>query len=135
MSKNRKVVQSFDFGSEAQVLKSRLESEGIEVFLRDEAILTNDPFISEAIGGVKLEVYEADYERAKSIWDELRIYATDEEGRPLQCPNCGACKYEAVYLEKSWFYRLFPFFQDPVYECQQCGTRSRNPQPKADDDE
>ena len=128
MNGSRKLVQVFDYVSDAQILKTRLEAEGIRVFLRDEAILANDPMISEAIGGVKLEVFESDWEHARAIWDELRDYARDEEGRLYQCSNCGACRYEVVYLRNTWYYRLFPFFEKPIYECQQCKFRSRNPQ-------
>ena len=134
MNRSRKVVQVFDYVTEAQLLKTRLEAEGISVYLRDEAILTNDPMISEAIGGVKLEVSESDWEQARAIWDELRDYARDEHGRLYQCSNCGARRYEVVYLRKTWYYRLFPFFEQPIYECQQCTFRSRKPQASQDEE-
>ena len=47
-------VASFEFPADVQILKSKLESEGIPVFLRDENTLNSDPIISNAIGGVKL---------------------------------------------------------------------------------
>lgn len=133
MKEKRKIVEVFDYVADAQILKLKLEAEGIAVYLRDEAILANDPLISEAIGGVKLEVFEKDWERAKAIWSDLKDYARDEEGRLLQCSNCGACRYEVVYQRKNWFYRLFPFFEVPVYECQQCKFLSRNPSPKSEE--
>lgn len=134
MSRLRRVVQVFDYVSDAQILKTRLEAEGISVYLRDEAILGNDPMISEAVGGVKLEVHESDWEHARAIWNELRDYARDKEGRLYQCSNCGAKRYEVLYLRNTWYYRLFPFFEKPIYECQQCKFRSRKPEVSLKDD-
>ncbi|PXX31524.1 hypothetical protein [Arenibacter sp. ARW7G5Y1] len=50
-------IAAFEFVADVQILKGRLESDGIPVFLRDENTLNSDPLISNAIGGVKLQVY------------------------------------------------------------------------------
>ena len=44
-----------------------LESEGIECFVKDEAITSAHPFLSNAVGGVKLQVRESHYKRAEEI--------------------------------------------------------------------
>ena len=51
---------SFEFPADVQIIKGKLESEGIMVFLRDETTINSDPLISTAIGGVKLQVYTKD---------------------------------------------------------------------------
>ncbi len=111
---------TFEFPADVQIIKAKLESEGIPVFLRDEATINSDPLISSAIGGVKLQVYSSDRERAKEIYDEVRNYATDADGNPIVCPNCKATKSERYYSRKNIFYKLFPFFESKKYRCLQC---------------
>ncbi|WP_396591424.1 DUF2007 domain-containing protein [Allomuricauda sp. R78024] len=111
---------SFEFPADVQIIKGRLEAEGIPVFLKDENTINSDPLISGAIGGVKLQVYSTDKERAKAIYDAIRNYATDNEGNPVVCPNCKATKSETYYSRNSIFYKLFPFFEPKKYKCAQC---------------
>jgi len=112
---------AFEFVADVQIIKGKLESEGIPVFLRDENTLNSDPLISSAIGGVKLQVYGRDKERALEIYNEIRAYALDDEGNPIICPNCKAQKSEAYYERKGIFNKLFPFFEKRKYKCLQCG--------------
>ena len=115
------LLASFEYAADVQIIKGKLESEGIPVFLRDENTLNSDPLISNAIGGVKLQVYSKDRERALEIYDEVRTYALDKNDRPIVCPNCKASKSEVYYNRKSVFYKLFPFFEKRKYKCLNCG--------------
>ena len=115
------ILGSFEFVADVQIIKGKLESEGIPVFLKDENTLNSDPLISNAIGGVKLQVYTKDKERALEIYNEIRAYALDNNGKPIICPNCKAQKSEAYYERKSIFYKLFPFFEKRKYKCLNCG--------------
>ena len=47
--------------------KGKLESEGIEVFVKDELTVQVHNFYSNAIGGIRLQVPAEDFERAKTI--------------------------------------------------------------------
>jgi len=114
-------IASFEYPADVQILKGKLESEGIPVFLRDENTLNSDPLISSAIGGVKLEVFSEDKERALAIYDEIRAYALDDDDNPITCPNCKAKKSEAFYERKGIFNKLFPFFEKRKYKCLNCG--------------
>jgi len=60
-------VLTFTYPHEAAVIKSRLESEGIICFLQDEFTAQINPFYSNAIGGVKLQVGESDLEETLEI--------------------------------------------------------------------
>ena len=111
---------SFEYASEVQIIKGKLESEGIPVFLLNENTLNSDPMISNAIGGVKIQVYTRDKEVAKTIFDAIKPYAVDNDGELLKCPNCSREKLEAYYSRKSVFYKLFPFFEKKKYQCQHC---------------
>lgn len=114
-------LAAFDYVADVQILKGRLESDGIPVFLRDEHTLNSDPLISHAIGGVKLQVYYSDRERATEIYNETRAYAVDEQGNTRKCPNCRAKRMEIYFNRKGLFYKLFPFFEKRKYKCLNCG--------------
>lgn len=120
MAEEFHTLGSFEFPADVQIIKGRLEAEGIAVFLKDENTINSDPLISGAIGGVKLRVYATDKERAKEIYDEVRNYATDNQGNLIVCPNCKATKSETYYSRSSIFYKLFPFFEPKKYKCAQC---------------
>ncbi len=114
-------IATFEYVADVQIIKGKLESEGIAVFLRDENTLNSDPIISNAIGGVKLQVYSNDKEKALKIYNAIRSYAIDDYGNPIVCPNCKAEKSEAYYQRKRILYKLFPFFEKRKYKCLNCG--------------
>ena len=62
MSKNLVTLGSFEFLADVQIIKGRLESEGINVTLKDENTIGVEPFASNAIGGIKLQVHTSDKE-------------------------------------------------------------------------
>jgi len=121
MNESFYTIAAFEYTADVQILKGKLESEGIAVFLKDEHTLNSDPLISQAIGGVKLQVFERDKERALAIYNAVRTYALDENNQPIVCPNCKAKRSEVYYTRKGIFYKLFPFFEARKYKCLQCG--------------
>tara|TARA_R110002167_G_scaffold261316_19_gene467861 strand:- start:7842 stop:8225 length:384 start_codon:yes stop_codon:yes gene_type:complete len=121
MSETFYTIASFEFAADVHIIKGKLESEGVTVFLRDENTLNSDPLISNAIGGVKLLVYTSEKEKAIAIYNEVRAYAQDDFGNPMICPNCKAQKSEAYYDRKGIFYKLFPFLEKRKYKCLNCG--------------
>lgn len=72
-------VASFTYPHEAAVLKGRLESEGIECFLRDELTVQVYNFYSNALGGVKLQVHKNDAESVYYLLKDLGYNALVEE--------------------------------------------------------
>jgi hypothetical protein len=113
-------IGAFEYVADVQVIRAKLESEGIPVFLRDENTLNTDPLISSAIGGVKLQVYTTDKEKAIAIYNKIRSYALDQEGKPVICPNCKAAKSEVFYSRRGVLYKLFPFLEPKKYRCLNC---------------
>lgn len=116
---------AFDYLADAELLKAKLESEGIYVFLKDANILQADPFIASAIGGVKVMVYQQDRERAEEIYNSVRRYAVDRDGRPVVCPNCKATRSERYSDRSNFWYRLFPFLEPMKYRCLNCEMITR----------
>ncbi len=54
------IVATFSKPEEAHLLRMRLEAGGIRSFIRDENTIQMDWFYSNALGGVRVEVAEAD---------------------------------------------------------------------------
>jgi uncharacterized protein YbaR (Trm112 family) len=119
-------IGSFDYPADVQIIKGKLESEGIPVFLKDENTINSDPLISYAIGGVKLQVYSKHKTKALEIYNEIRAYAVDASGNPIVCPNCKATKSELYYRRRGVFLKLFPFFESRKYRCMQCGMITKS---------
>ena len=126
-------IATFSQAIEAHVSKTKLESEGIECFIADENIVNMNWFYSNAVGGVKLQVKEADVKRAIEILHQKPIsvdFVTDEaekEDEGLYCPKCNSSD---VYYEKfsrrlvftSWLILGIPFlFFKKKWICQKCG--------------
>lgn len=62
-----KTLAAFSKPYEAHMLIARLEGNGIAAFARDEHMVTLDWLASNAIGGVKVDVADEDYERALAV--------------------------------------------------------------------
>lgn len=58
---------SFDNYIPAHIALGRLKEEYINCYLKDEYSVTIDPFLSNAIGGIKLMVAETQLEKAREI--------------------------------------------------------------------
>ena len=63
-------VLTVTFPHEVAVIRGRLEAEGIACFVKDELTVQVNPFYSNAIGGVKLQVLESDLNQAVEILKE-----------------------------------------------------------------
>ena len=60
-------VATFTYPTELALVKSYLEAEEIEFNVKDELAVQADNFLSNAIGGVKLQVKDKDLDRVKEI--------------------------------------------------------------------
>lgn len=71
------------------VLKSKLESEGIKCFLKDELSSQVLTHISSMV--VKLQVYESDFSKAKAIMQATGQYPFTKQ-KTITCPYCNSSK-------------------------------------------
>ena len=128
-SKFRKIGQ-FQYSSEAYIYKGKIESEGISVFVRDNNTVDTDPLVSNAIGGVKLFVFQEDYDAAKEILLDICLFSVDDNGSPLKCPKCAAEKIQLLTTIKdlksffsfvlTLFVVVLPFYTRYKYKCEVC---------------
>ncbi|WP_375237807.1 DUF2007 domain-containing protein [Aurantibacter sp.] len=132
MSNTFTTIARFNYSSEAQIIKGRLEADGIAVFLSDEFTIDTDPLVSQAIGGVKIKVPQEQAEKAKSILESISKYSLTNEGKTINCPNCNnesvqlfstinSIKSLLAFLT-SIFLRLLPFYTKYEYKCEACNT-------------
>ncbi|WOD44696.1 DUF2007 domain-containing protein [Hwangdonia lutea] len=132
MSETFKTIARFQYSSEAQIVKGRLEAEGIQVFLSDNLTIDTDPLVSNAIGGVKLKVLSSQAMEAQHILNTIHKYSLDDDGNILNCPNCKGEKIElfsTVKDLKSFFAFIFGFLFGALplhakhkYKCEDCNT-------------
>ena len=117
------VLAVFEYSTEAQITKTKLESEGVRTNLADEKTIDTDPLLSQAIGGVKLLVHNDDFKKAVVIYNDIRAYRKDENGKDLNCVNCNSTRIlMAPPNRKKFLYMLFPFFEKSKNICNVCKT-------------
>ncbi len=128
------LLKTLDDGISAHILKTRLESEGIQCFIHDENIVTLNPLYNFAVGGVKLKVNEVDLERAVNVLKEIEETPyTDDEEEDICCPKCQSTELYADFKSMknpagvlaaitSFLLVVFPFYYKSVYRCKKCGT-------------
>ena len=85
-------LKSFDNYFSANILLTRLQADGIPCFLKDEHTVTIDPILSNAIGGIKLEVPA---EKAQMALLLLKEYEEDYL-EAAECPKCHAHDIQLV---------------------------------------
>ena len=76
-------IARFPYSTEAQIVKGRLEADGIEVFLRDNINIDTDPLVSQAIGGVKLKVLA----RTLGGTKQIKIWRRQRRHHQVQDPD------------------------------------------------
>lgn len=124
------LVGIYQYSSEAIIFKGKLESEGIEVYMKDNYTIEANPLYSNAIGGVKLLVSKKDYEKAMQIISQISGYSLDDENELIKCPNCGAEQIHLVMSVKDFKSLIsftlstlllgIPFRTKHKYRCDKC---------------
>ncbi|MDN3491776.1 putative signal transducing protein [Winogradskyella bathintestinalis] len=125
-------IAQFQYSSEAEIIKGRLEFDGIQVFLKDNITIDTDPLVSNAIGGIKLKVLAKDEDEAKAILKSIQQYSLDNDGHPITCPNCGNSHVELystindlkslVSFIVGFVTGTLPFSTRYQYKCEDCNT-------------
>jgi predicted RNA-binding Zn-ribbon protein involved in translation (DUF1610 family) len=124
-------LRAYDSYIDANLRLQQLEAEGIRAYLQDEHTVTIDPILSNAVGGIKLLVYEEQVDRAREIIDTLE----KEYRNSFVCPSCGSQKfYEVTDTKKAvnWLSAIITYLfgnyavsLSKVFKCFDCGFESR----------
>ena len=81
---NFKLIASFDNYLLASMTLGLLQENNINCHLKDEHIVTMDPLLNAAVGGIKILVAESQFDRALDLIKE----AEDNYLKEIPCPNC-----------------------------------------------
>ena len=123
-------VKTFDSYFLANIILGRLQSEGVECYLKDEVTVTIDPILTNAIGGIKLVVKK---ENAAWVRTILRGYEK-EYINAATCPQCGVHQFN--YIAKPGVTNFFTAIlttlfgsyavaPEYVYQCGNCGYETK----------
>ena len=132
------ILTAFANYMDAHLCQMHLEEEGINCWLKDENTVTIDPILTNAIGGIKLMVHEAQLERAADL---LRIMKNKEQ-KATRCPSCNSLNVEYIVTNRkasNWLSALttfvlgdFAMAPHKVYHCFDCGFEFDAPAAKED---
>ena len=118
-------IRQFRDLPEALLAKGSLESAGIECFLADENLVRLDWFISNFIGGIKLNVRPADEANARKLLDEPILEGLYVQGIGLyeqpRCPKCQSLDVNFQELDRPIAY-MSAFLHVPI-PVQRAGWR------------
>lgn len=143
---DKTVVYSTYYNSiEANIIKARIEDSGYACFLADENLAVLNPFYNQAIGGIKLIVFERDVPNI----NELLAEEFDSESFPSEanlvgeqsevdmvCGNCNSSNVGygmATKKKEGWWNVMltlllfpFPLKVNKCYHCYDCGYEFNN---------
>lgn len=90
-------IATFSTPDEAHLFRMKLGAAGIEAYVVDENMVQAYWLYSNAIGGVRVQIDEADLPAVKEfLSQETEIEAAaDGEIEALNCPECGSTAIEA----------------------------------------
>jgi hypothetical protein len=125
-------IRQFRDLPEALLAKGFIESAGIECFLADENIVRMDWFISNFVGGIKLQVKSEDVAAAREVLDqpipeEFSVEGDSHYQQP-RCPKCYSLDISFEELNKevaytsAWLGMPIPL-QQKSWKCLTCGRR------------
>lgn len=82
---NFKQIASYDNFMLANMTMGLLTENDIKCQMKDEHVVTMDPLLNPAVGGIKLLVEEKDYDRAVALIKQ----AEADHVKDIACPACG----------------------------------------------
>lgn len=122
-------VASYFWINDAQMAKIELEANGIECEIQDSELAAANPFLSNAAGGIKLNVRKKDINNARLILSEIE--KNKKETYKPTCPECESIKVTerrlpawglllSVFTLGFWFVAAYR-----PYSCDSCGFKWR----------
>jgi regulatory protein YycI of two-component signal transduction system YycFG len=94
---NFKLIATYDNYMLANMTMGLLTENDIKCQMKDEHIVTMDPLLNHAVGGIKLLVEENDFDRAVALMKE----AENDHIKDIACP---VCKSHSLLVEEKTNY-------------------------------
>lgn len=126
------VYRSFYNPIEASIIKAKLDDSEIACFLTDENVATINPLYNQAIGGVRLHVFERDLAVINEVLADNNLIEleTDSSNSDIICPNCGSNNVGYVQATQKRFslwvtiisllLLIYPFKANKCNHCFNC---------------
>ena len=136
-SRDMVTLRQFRDLPEALLAKGALDSAGIECLLVDENMIRMNWFVSNLLGGIRLQVNSDDVEEALTLLNEPPPEGFDIEGvgryEQPQCPRCGSQQIthysgldKRFALPALWVAGIpVPIWRNE-WTCQSCGAEWRD---------
>jgi len=126
-------LQQFRDIPEALLAKGKLESAGIPCVLADGNLVRMDWLLSNAIGGIRLQVYEQDATSARALLDEPipPEFLEEEVGEAYaqpRCPRCYSLDISFDKFDRFWTFGLWLLLSFPIpirknsWKCHTCSA-------------
>jgi len=112
-------LEAYSLVIQARLAQAKLQGAGITAFLIDESVASIDPFLINAIGGVKLQVRLEDEEAARRLLTELADDDTVDDDIDPAAPRCPMCDSEYVFF---FFFLGVPTVRE-LWACDRCGHK------------
>jgi hypothetical protein len=124
MSQTLVTLATYTYATEAYVLLAKLKAEGITPVLKNEHLIATQQFLSNAVGGLDVQVDQKDLERAKVILNTMEQERVAAERPPEWLTKdfekvltyCPECESGNVYRKKGGFFSL----GSALHVCSDC---------------
>jgi DNA-directed RNA polymerase subunit RPC12/RpoP len=122
-------LRSYYDAMEAEIVRGRLEANDISCFIADDNTLAANPFYNQAMGGIKIKVFEHDLEKCREILAEAAVLEAGDE--LMTCPYCKSTHvhFSAAPVKRNWFSIIlavlistFPIYLYRTWICMDCGA-------------
>lgn len=122
-------IRTFDNYFSANILLTKLRDAGIQCYLKDEYLVTIDPFLANAVGGIKLVINKEDFDEVFALLQQF----DDDYRRHAVCPKCGTHNIELIPRRTaanmitailSWLFSDYAVSAENIYKCSSCGYES-----------
>jgi len=130
MEKKIVTVMTFSTLWEAEMALSKLESEDLHAYLKDGETVNMNWLLSNAVGGVKVQVTDVDLEKAKEILSApFTVDVPEDHGSEdvIVCPRCQNQNIQYVIRGRRWTSLTWILFGIPLlwprkgFLCSRCG--------------
>ncbi|MFC7348449.1 putative signal transducing protein [Chryseobacterium zhengzhouense] len=123
----------YETALEANRDKQILSENGINSFIANEQLIQSDWLLSQAVGGIQLQVFEDDFENAEKIlteYQENEQFALEVEHTienpdfDFVCPKCGSNHLYKDDSSTSFF--GISILSNENYVCYYCGNKFKH---------
>ena len=117
----------------AHIIRTRLEANGIPCFIADENTIGANPLYNQAVGGVKLKIFEKDMERCREILasegdlhEQDHVGIDNETNTYVVCPFCASTNVINITANNdtgvldSLINLVNPFHTEKHWHCNNC---------------